>query len=117
MSNSVALNVHPAISSASVVGSMRATIAATPTTSVHLIADSVKMISHAVHGTTSYLYLVYLLKKAQRRSSWEAYVGGICVMVMPRSDRHYIVALSQLTCAASLASSREDEVAWKTVQR
>jgi hypothetical protein len=64
MSNSVVLNVHPATSSVSAVGSMRATIVAIPTTSVHLIVDFVKMISYAVHGTTVYLYLVRLLKKA-----------------------------------------------------
>jgi hypothetical protein len=64
MSNSVGLNVHPAISSVSAVGSMRVTIVAIPTTSVRLIVDFVKMISYAVHGTIIYRYLVRLLKKA-----------------------------------------------------
>ena len=65
MSNSVARNVHRAISFVSVVGSMRATIAATLTTSVPIIVDSAKMNSScAVHGTSFCPYLVRLLKKA-----------------------------------------------------
>jgi hypothetical protein len=36
--------------------------------------------------------------------------------MMPPSDRN-AAALSPLTCAVSLASYREDEVAWKTVRK
>src|ERR1700677_2103366 len=95
---------------------MKTTIAATLTISVHLIVDSVKTISYAVHGTIFYLYSVHLLKKTQRWAPWEAYVGGVCASMIPLSD-HNAAALSPLTYAASLASYREGEVAWKTVRR
>jgi len=63
MSNSVGLNVLHAISSASAAGSMRATIAANPTTSVHLIVGFVKTISYALQGTVIYRYFVRILIK------------------------------------------------------
>jgi len=58
MSNSAALSVHRAISSASVVGSMRAAMSVAQTISVRTNAYSVTMIqSCAVQGTLSYLYV------------------------------------------------------------
>jgi hypothetical protein len=64
MFNSAALSVHRAISSASVLGSMRETITAAPTINVHTTVGTVKMISTAVHGMLVYLYQLHLLRKA-----------------------------------------------------
>jgi hypothetical protein len=56
MCKSAVVNVHLVFSSASAVGSMRETIAATPATSVCMTVDSVKMMSSYVgHRTLSYI--------------------------------------------------------------
>jgi hypothetical protein len=75
MSNSAALNVHRAISFASVVGSMKANIAVALITSVRIAVGSVKMtLNHAAHGTLSHIYLSVLLRNGQRWARREAYV-------------------------------------------
>jgi hypothetical protein len=77
MSNSAALNVHHATSFAFVVGSTKATIAAALITSVRIAVVSVKMIlNYVAHGTSSDIYLLLLLRKAQRWTCWQAYVRG-----------------------------------------
>jgi hypothetical protein len=75
MSNSVGLSVFGAISFASVVGSMKANIAAAPITSVRIPVGCVNLIlDNAVYGTISYLYPLFLLRKVQRRTCWDARV-------------------------------------------
>jgi len=77
MSNSVALNVPRAIFSAFAVGSMKTSIIVTLLTSVRTFVGSVKMsLDLAVHRMSSSPYSSLLLKKVQRRASWQAYVGG-----------------------------------------
>jgi hypothetical protein len=83
MSDSVALNVHRATSSASVVHSMKVNITVTRVTSVRIAADIVKIIlDYAVHGMMSYPYQFLILRKPQRRACWEAHVRGTGIRVM-----------------------------------
>jgi len=77
MSNSVELNVPRAIFSAFAVGSMKTTIVVTLLTIVRTFVGSVKMsLDLAVHGMLSSPFPSLLLKKVQRRASWQAYVSG-----------------------------------------
>jgi hypothetical protein len=79
MSNSAVLNVHRVISFASVVGSTKANIAVALITGVLTAVYSVEMIpDYAVHGVLFFLYdPPVLLRKVQRRASWEACVRGV----------------------------------------
>ena len=79
MSNSAALSVLRVTSFVSVVGSMKANIAVALITSVLTAVCSVKMIpDYAVHGVLSFLYsTLLLLRTAQCRACWDAYVRGV----------------------------------------
>ena len=64
MSKFAVFSVQDAIFFVSVVDTMRATIAVTPTTAVYINVSTVKMkLSNAVHGAFLYSHLAQLLKK------------------------------------------------------
>jgi hypothetical protein len=56
---------------------MRVNITVAVITSVRIAVRSVKTIlGYAVHGTLPYLHPLLLLRKAQCRARWDAYVRG-----------------------------------------